>query len=82
MSGFDTPGLRIEVVGAIADILHRAESDTLVGHSDEAPRGIGRQYEGLAPQIFQGLGVGEVDAWEIALRKIGGEDSKFRVDSG
>ena len=73
MGGFDAPGFRIEVVGAIADILHRTESDTLVGHGDEAPRGIGRQYEGLAAKVFERFGVGEVHLWEVALGKIGGE---------
>ena len=52
MGGLDTPGLRIEVVGAVADILDRPEGDTLVGDGDDAARDVGGQNEGLAPQIF------------------------------
>ena len=81
MGGLDAPGFRVEVVGAVADILHGAERDTFVGDGNEATRGICRQHESLAPKVFQSLGVREVDAWEFALGKIGGEDSEFRIKS-
>ena len=60
MSGLDAPRLRIEVVGAIADILHGAEGDTFVSDGDEATRGIRWQDESFATQVFQGFGVREV----------------------
>ena len=43
MGGFDAPGLRIEVVGAIADILDGPKGETFIGDSHEAPRGVGWQ---------------------------------------
>ena len=63
MGGLDAPGLRIEVVGAIADILHWAESETLVGHSNDTARRISRQHNCLATKVAEGLGVGEIRCW-------------------
>ena len=36
MGGLDAPGLRIEVVGAIADILDGPKGETFIGDSHEA----------------------------------------------
>ena len=52
MGGFDAPGLGVEVVGAIADVLHRAEGESLIGNGDNSLGSIGRQHEGLATEIF------------------------------
>jgi hypothetical protein len=60
MGGFDAPRLRIEVVGAVADILHRAERNAFIGDGNDTARSISRQHEGFATQIFESLGVGEV----------------------
>ena len=81
MGSLDAPRLWIEVVGTIADILHRTEGDTFVSDGDEATRGIGWQDESFATQVFQSLGVGEVDAWEITLREVCLKDFEFRVKS-
>jgi len=74
VGGLDAPGLRVEVVGAVADILHRSEGDTFVGHGDDSTWGVGRQHKCFATEIFQGIGVGEGDVGMFAFRKIGGED--------
>jgi hypothetical protein len=60
MGSLDAPRLGIEVVGTIADILHRTEGDTFVSDGDEATRGIRWQDESFATQVFQGFGVREV----------------------
>jgi hypothetical protein len=74
MSGLDAPGLRVEVVGAIADVLHRSEGNVLVGDGDEVFGCIGRQHEGLATEIAECLRVGEIDMREVTLWKVGGKD--------
>ena len=51
MGGLDAPGLGIEVVGTIADVLCRAEGIALIGKGDDAARGIRREDKGLASQI-------------------------------
>ena len=51
MGGFDAPGLGIEVVGAVADVLDGTEGDATVGDGHDAARGVGGKDEGLAPQI-------------------------------
>ena len=71
MGGLDAPGLGIEVVGTIADVLCRAERIAQIGKGDDATRGIGRENKGFASQIAQGIGIGEVDTREIALGQIG-----------
>ena len=43
MGGFDAPGLRIEVVGPVADVLDWSEMETLIGDGDKAPGGVGWQ---------------------------------------
>ena len=81
MCRLDAPRLGIEVVGAVTDILYGAEGDTFVSDGDEATRGIGWQDESFATQVFQSLGVGEVDAWEITLREVCLKDFEFRIKS-
>ena len=61
MGGLDAPRLRIEVVGAIADILHGSEGEAFVADSDDTARDARGQYEGLATEVFEGLRVREVD---------------------
>jgi hypothetical protein len=51
MGGLDAPGLGVEVVGTVADILSRSERIALIGKGDDATRGIGRENKGLASQI-------------------------------
>ena len=67
MGGLDAPGLRVEVVGPVADVLHRTERETLIGHGDEAPRGIGWQCQRLATEIFQSVRIGEIYSRMVAL---------------
>ena len=81
MGSLNAPGFWIEVVGAIADILHRAEGDSFVSDGDEATRGIGWQDERFATQVFQRLRVGKVDAWEITLREVCLKDFELRIKS-
>ena len=71
MSGLDTPRFRIEVVGAIADILDGPKGNAFIGNGDDPTRGIGRKYKGLASEIFQSLEVREVNLWGIAFWQIG-----------
>ena len=59
MGGLDAAGLGVEVVGTIADVFGRAEGIALIGKGNDATRGIGREYKGLATQIAQGIGVRE-----------------------
>ena len=51
MGGFDAPGFGVEVVGAVADVLHRTERDALVGHGDNAFWCVGGEHEGFAAEI-------------------------------
>ena len=51
MGGFDAPGLGVEVVGAVADVLGGTEGDATVGDGHDAARGVGGKDEGFAPQI-------------------------------
>ena len=51
MGGFDAPGLGVEVVGAVADVLGGTEGDATVGDGHDAARGVGGKDESLAPQI-------------------------------
>jgi hypothetical protein len=51
VGGLDAPGLGIEVVGTVADVLSRTEGIALIGKGDDAARGIGREDKGLASQI-------------------------------
>ena len=81
MGGLDAPRLRIEVVGAIADVLDGSEWNAFIGDGDDPTRGIGRQHEGFTTQISQSLGVGEVNAWEFALGKVCLKDFEFRIKS-
>ena len=73
MSGLDAPGLRIEVVGTVADILHRPDGYAVIGDGDHATRGVGRECEGFATEILQCVSVGELRLGEVALRQITGE---------
>ena len=61
MGGFDAPGLGVEVVGAGADVFDGTEGDVTVGDGDDATRSVGRENEGLATEIAEGVGIGEVD---------------------
>ena len=79
MGGLDAPGLRVEVVGAIADVLCWSQRDALVGDGDEAFGRIGGQHEGLATEIAECLRVGEIDMREVTLWKVGGEDFEWRI---
>ena len=71
MGGFDAPGLRIEVVGAIADILDGPKGETFIGDSHEAPRGVGWQCQSLTTQVLQSRRIGEVNLWKITFGQIG-----------
>ena len=55
MSGFDSPGFGIEVVGTIADVLDLSEGVSHETDLDDAARGVGRQHECLATQKLHGL---------------------------
>ena len=66
--GLDAPGLGIEVVGAGTDVLDGTEGDVKVGDGHDATRGVGREDEGLATEIFKSVLIGKVDAWVVALR--------------
>ena len=44
MGCFDAPGLRIEVVGAIADVLGWPKDNTFISDIDDTAWGVGRQY--------------------------------------
>ena len=81
MGGLDAPGFGVEVVGTIADILHGPERKSLVGDGDDATRRLCRQHEGLATKVPEGIGVGEGDEGEIALRKICLKDFEFGIKS-
>ncbi len=67
MSGLDTPRFRIEVVGAIADILDGPKGNAFIGNGDDPTRGIGRKYKGLASEIFQSLGKIDINAGSALL---------------
>ena len=62
MGGLDAPGLRVEVVGAGADVLGGTEGDAFVGDGHDAAWGVGREDEGLATEIFKSVLIGKVDA--------------------
>ena len=38
MSGLDAPGFRIEIVGAVTDILHRPDGYAVIGDGNHAAR--------------------------------------------
>ena len=67
MGGFDAPRLRIEVVGAIADILDGSQRNTLISDGDDAARGVGRQCQSLATEIFQDVRIGDIYSRMVAL---------------
>ena len=67
MGGLDAPGLRIEVVGPVADVLRRPQRVTLIGDADDAARGVGRQCQSLATEIFQSVRIGEIYSRMVAL---------------
>ena len=71
MGGLDAPGLGVEVIGAVADVLGGTEGNATVGDGHDATRGVGGKDEGFAPEVAESVGVGEVDVWKVALRKIG-----------
>ena len=62
MGGFDAPGLGVEVVGAVADVFGGTEGEALVSDGHDATRGVGREDEGLATEIFKSVLIREVDA--------------------
>ena len=70
MGGLDAPWLRIEVVGAITDILDGSQRNTLISDGDDAARGVGRQCQSLATEIFQGVRIGEIYSRMVALWQI------------
>ena len=82
MSGLDAPWFRIEVVGAITNILHRSERDAFVGRGDEATWSVWGKHERFAAEVLKCLAIGKFHLWEMALRHVGREDFQFRVDSG
>lgn len=59
MRAFDFPFLRIEVVGAVADVFHEAEGLMAVGDEGEAARHVGREHHSLFPQVADGLVVAQ-----------------------
>jgi hypothetical protein len=61
VGGLDAPGLGIEVVGAVADVLDRTEGDTLVGDGDDAARGVGWENEGFAAEVAESVLIREID---------------------
>ena len=67
MGGLDAPRLRIEVVGAIADILDGSQRNTLISDGDDAARGVGRRCQSLATEIFQGIRIGDIYSRMVAL---------------
>ena len=67
MGGFDAPRLRIEVVGAIADVLDGPKGNAFIGDGDDPTRGIGRKHKGLASEIFQSLGKIDINAGSALL---------------
>ena len=70
MGGLDAPRLRIEVVGAIADVLDGSEWNAFVGDGDDPTRRIGGKHKGLASEVFQSLGEIDINAG-IALLEFG-----------
>ena len=70
MGGLDAPGLRIEVVGTVADIFHWAESGAFIGDGNDTTSCVGRQHEGFTAQIAESFGVRKVDVWEFTLGKV------------
>ena len=74
MSGLDAPGFRIEIVGAVTDILHRPDVYAVIGDGNHAARGVGWECEGFASKILQSVFVGELSLRKVALRQLGGED--------
>jgi hypothetical protein len=74
VSGLDAPGFRIEIVGAVTDILHRPDGYAVIGDGNHAARGVGREYEGFASKILQGVFVGELSLRKLALRQLSGEN--------
>ena len=67
MSGFDAPRLRIEVVGAIADVLDGPKGNAFVGDGDDPTRRIGGKHKGLASEIIQSLGKIDINAGSALL---------------
>jgi hypothetical protein len=59
MCRFDAPSFWIEVVGAIANVLHESEGMPKESDDDEAARRFGRQHQRLAAKVADGLGVGK-----------------------
>ena len=74
MSGLDAPGFRIEIVGAVTDVLHRPDGYAVIGDGNHATRGVGWECEGFASKILQSVFVGELSLRKVALRQLGGED--------
>ena len=69
--GFYSPGLGVEVVGARAEVVGKAERGVAIGDEDDAARYIGRQGESLTAQVGDGGGVVQIDYWPGAA--VGGE---------
>ena len=57
-----SPFLRIEVVGAVADVLLEADGHSAVGQYHEATRRVLRQHDSLLAQVGDGLLVADVNA--------------------
>ena len=74
MSGLDAPGFRIEIVGAVTDILHRPDGYAVIGDGNHATRGVGWECEGFASKILQSVFVGELSLRKVALLQLGGEN--------
>ena len=67
--GLDAPGLGIEVVGAIADVLDKSERLAFEAYRHFATWGVGRQLQGFATQVGDGLGVRKTHLRSLPVRE-------------
>ena len=79
MGGFDAPRFRVEVIGAVADVLYRSQRLSLVGDGDDASWGIWWQHECLASEILQRLCIWQVCRGKFAFWQIGFQHFELRV---
>ena len=64
MGATDAPLFGIEIVGTGAKVIHQAKTLAAEADLNDAARSIGREDEGLALEVAEGVGEGEVDAGE------------------
>ena len=62
MGATDAPLFGIEIVGTGAEVIHQAKTLATEADLNDAARSIGREDEGLALEVAEGVGEGEVDA--------------------